>query len=172
MGRKLCPSSVRLYSTRGGTSGNTRRTIRPCFSMSRRLLVSTFWEMSPTERCNSRKRMGWERRSRMIRNHHLPPMSWAVVSTGQAGRSERCGRASLRYSVKLSFAAAHIAIYLLESSSSLTTTTFPKPSESSRNAWASAICESEKTRAGATSTCSRSTNEKSSSRCNWSTLSE
>ena len=86
-GLRVCPRSVREYSTRGGTSANTSRWTIPDSSMVRRLVVSTFWEIPPIERCSSLNRMTPLRlRSRKIRTCHLLPMSVRVVSTGHAGK--------------------------------------------------------------------------------------
>ena len=43
MGRMELPSSLRAYSTRGGTSGYTVRVTMPSSSMERRLSVRAFW---------------------------------------------------------------------------------------------------------------------------------
>ena len=60
MGRRLCPSSVREYSTLGGTSAYTFRFTRPLSSIDRSCAVSTFCDTFPTEflslhRCYSRR---------------------------------------------------------------------------------------------------------------------
>ena len=43
IGRMDSPKSLKAYSTRGGTSGNTVLVMMPSSSMDLRLSVSTFW---------------------------------------------------------------------------------------------------------------------------------
>lgn len=52
----LSPSSVRVYSTFGGTSGNTSLETSPFSSISRRFAVRTFWDMPDTDFFSSPKR--------------------------------------------------------------------------------------------------------------------
>lgn len=53
MGKALRPSSVKLYSTRGGTSGYTVLDISPSFSNSLSCCVSIFWLTPGTILSNS-----------------------------------------------------------------------------------------------------------------------
>ena len=56
-GFRLRPTSVKEYSTLGGTSGYTFRLTSPSASMLRRLAVSTFWDMLPMDRFRALNRM-------------------------------------------------------------------------------------------------------------------
>ena len=60
MGFRLLPRSVRLYSTRGGTSAYTFRLTSPFASMSRSWAVSTFWDTLPMDFLSSPNRRVYE----------------------------------------------------------------------------------------------------------------
>ena len=85
MGRMDSPSSLREYSTLGGTSAYTVLVIIPSSSMERRLSVKTFWLIPSRSFFNSLKRQGRTRRFLIINSFHLLPIKETVVATGQAG---------------------------------------------------------------------------------------
>lgn len=87
MGFKLCPSSVRLYSTCGGTSAYTFRFTNPSDFIFLKLEVSTFWLTRPILRYNSPNLFAPGIKSRRIRTFHLLPINISAVSTGQDGNS-------------------------------------------------------------------------------------
>ena len=87
MGFRLWPSSVREYSTLGGTSAYTLRLISPLSSISRSCAVNTFCDTLPMDFFSSPKRFVPGSKSRRISTFHLSPMSVKVVSPGQAGNS-------------------------------------------------------------------------------------
>ena len=86
-GFKLCPNSVNVYSTRGGTSGKTVRISKPLSSICRSWEVSTFWLTLPMDFFNSPNRFVPDSKSRIMSTFHLSLMSVSVVSTGQAGKA-------------------------------------------------------------------------------------
>ena len=65
-GFKLWPSSVKVYSTRGGTSGKTVLISRPLSSICRSWEVSTFWLTLPMDFFNSPNRFVPGSKSRII----------------------------------------------------------------------------------------------------------
>src|SRR5699024_10872649 len=87
IGFRLFPSSVRLYSTRGGTSAYTLRFTSPFSSMSRSCAVRTFCDTLPMDFFNSPNLFVPGKRSLRISTFHLSPISISVVSTGHAGNS-------------------------------------------------------------------------------------
>lgn len=83
IGLRLCPSSVKEYSTRGGISLNCWRLIRPSASSSFSCSLKTFRDIEGILAAISPKRRVWsERRKRMI-DFHLPPIKPIVVVKGQ-----------------------------------------------------------------------------------------
>ena len=87
IGCRLCPNSVKVYSTLGGTSAYTVRVNSPLSSIARSCAVSTFCDTFPIDFFNSPKRFVPDNRSRRIKTFHLSPIKVKVVSTGQAGNS-------------------------------------------------------------------------------------
>lgn len=81
MGFKDFPSGVREYSTRGGTSAKTSRSISPSSSSARRLSVSTFLLMDGIVFMKSVNRcLPSNSRLRISRSFHLFPMESCYLS--------------------------------------------------------------------------------------------
>jgi len=87
MGRIVSPSSLREYSTLGGTSAYTVRIIIPSDSIERRFSVSTFWLIPSRDLCSSLNLQGRTSRFLIIRSFHLLPIICTVVATSQSGSS-------------------------------------------------------------------------------------
>lgn len=85
-GFRLYPNSVKVYSTRGGTSGKTVRISKPLSSICRSWDVSTFWLTLPIDFFNSPNLFVPGSKSRIMSTFHLSLISVSVVSTGQAGK--------------------------------------------------------------------------------------
>src|SRR3954453_5055836 len=83
IGTRPSPFSVSEYSTRGGTSGNVRRSTIPCSSSARSRSDSVRGEIPSSERSSSQKRERPSARSRINRIVHLPPRISAHALTGQ-----------------------------------------------------------------------------------------
>lgn len=96
-GFKLCPNSVNVYSTRGGTSGKTVRISKPLSSICRSWEVSTFWLTLPMDFFNSPNR--FVPRQQISNNEHLP-----LVTDERQRCFHRAGGQSfcLHYSILLS----------------------------------------------------------------------
>ena len=78
----VTPNSLSEYSTLGGISGKTFRTIIPCFSNSRSCCVNVFVVMLPKSRCNSLKRIVPLDKCHNIFSFHFPLHMFNPTSTG------------------------------------------------------------------------------------------
>src|SRR5574344_2426743 len=81
-------SSVRLYSTRGGTSAYTVRLTKPSASSPRRALPNILGEMSGMHDCISLLRIGHPFPSsvRRMSTVHLSPILVMTLRTGHSGK--------------------------------------------------------------------------------------
>lgn len=86
IGFRLYPVCVKVYSTRGGTSGYTFRVSNPLSSIDRKFAVNTFWDIFPTDFLISPNRFVPSNKSRIINTFQRSLISIKVVSTGQAGK--------------------------------------------------------------------------------------
>lgn len=100
-GVRLRPVSVRVYSTRGGTSGYTFLVKRPARSISLRLEVSTFCETPAIAFFSSPNRRVPLISSRRIRTVHRFEIIVSVTSTGHCGSSFKSDGTWVRVSGRL-----------------------------------------------------------------------
>ena len=88
MGNSEFARSVRLYSTRGGTSAYTLRSTNPSVSRVRSVRTSIFCEMSGNSATRSLKRMdSCPFRVYRTRRVHLSPIRLRIFRMGQSGYS-------------------------------------------------------------------------------------